>query len=153
MDTIQDTQPVIVTVPCFSGAPWELKQFTPLDRFRLVTMRLPESLNLIGEYADFVVEKMRHLDRVVLVGDSFGAVISLAVAVRRPSNLAGLVLSGGVKTSNPHPGDAGLSGANISTILQEGHDPSRSRGYLPERPSGCASGNPGGLSPPSRNSF
>jgi pimeloyl-ACP methyl ester carboxylesterase len=38
----------------------------------------------------------------VLVGDSFGAVISLALAIRQPAGLRGLVLSGGF-AANPLP--------------------------------------------------
>jgi pimeloyl-ACP methyl ester carboxylesterase len=42
-----------------------------------------------------VLDQARGLDRYVLVGDSFGAVISIAAAVRQPPGLVGLVLSGG----------------------------------------------------------
>lgn len=90
------TRPTIVTVPCFSGAPWELDQFGPLaDDHELRTMRLPEGLDDIEAYADFVASETAGLDAYVLVGDSFGAVISLAYATRRPAGLVGLVLSGG----------------------------------------------------------
>jgi pimeloyl-ACP methyl ester carboxylesterase len=34
--------PTIVAVPCFSGAPWDLKRLKPLSDLPLVTMRLPE---------------------------------------------------------------------------------------------------------------
>jgi len=42
-----------------------------------------------------VLEQARDLERYVLVGDSFGAVVSIAAAIRRPRGLVGLVLSGG----------------------------------------------------------
>jgi pimeloyl-ACP methyl ester carboxylesterase len=63
------------------------------------TMRLPESLDDIEQYADYVAEQTADLDRYVLVGDSFGAVIALALATRQPDGLAGLVLSGGFAVS------------------------------------------------------
>lgn len=90
----------IVTVPCFSGAPWELDQLAPLADQKLHTMRLPESLDRIEEYADFVEAQIGEMDNYVLVGDSFGAVVSLAVAVRKPEGLKALVLSGGF-SENP----------------------------------------------------
>lgn len=90
------TRPTIVTVPCFSGAPWELDHLAPLaDDHDLRTMRLPEALDDIEAYADFVATETAGLDAYVLVGDSFGAVISLGYATRRPDGLVGLVLSGG----------------------------------------------------------
>jgi pimeloyl-ACP methyl ester carboxylesterase len=92
--------PTLVFVPCFSGVPWDLDQLTPLADFPLRTMRLPESLDDIEAYADFVAGEVAHLDGYVLVGDSFGANIALALAVRRPDGLLGLVLSGGF-ASNP----------------------------------------------------
>ena len=85
----------IVTIPCFSGAPWALEQLTPLHGRPLGTMRLPEALDDIEAYADFVEAQVEGLERYVLVGDSFGAVVALAVAVRQPAGLQGLVLSGG----------------------------------------------------------
>ena len=90
----------VVTVPCFSGAPWELDQLGPLAHRPLQTMRLPEAVDDIEAYADFVVTQVRGVDDYVLVGDSFGAVIALAFATRRPSGLRGLVLSGGF-AANP----------------------------------------------------
>lgn len=97
--------PTIVTVPCFSGAPWELERLTPLAGHPLQTMRLPDELDDIEAYADVVAEQVVDLDDdYVLVGDSFGAVIALAVATRRPEGLRALVLSGGF-AANPvdHP--------------------------------------------------
>ena len=57
-------------------------------------MRLPDGQDSLEELADFVLNQVQDLDRYVLVGDSFGAVISIAVAVRQPRALTGLVLSG-----------------------------------------------------------
>ncbi len=70
-------KPTIVTVPCFSGAPWELDQFVSLRGWTLRTMRLPEALDSVDAYADFVDAQVADLDRCVLVGDSFGAVDTL----------------------------------------------------------------------------
>ena len=92
--------PTVVTVPCFSGAPWELSRLNGLGRRPLRTMRLPDSRADIEAYADFVEDQVGDLDDFVLVGDSFGAVVALAVAVRRPVGLRGLVLSGGF-VANP----------------------------------------------------
>lgn len=89
------TQPTIVTVPCFSGSPWKLEQLTALAGRPLQTMALPDELDEIEAYADFVAAQTRHLTSYVLVGDSFGAVVVLALATRRPPGLHGLVLSGG----------------------------------------------------------
>ena len=94
--------PTLVTVPCFSGAPWALETLTPLHGRPVRTMRLPEGLADVEQYADFLAEQVSDLDRYVLAGDSYGAVISLTLAVRRQRGLAGLVLSGGF-ASNPLP--------------------------------------------------
>jgi pimeloyl-ACP methyl ester carboxylesterase len=85
----------IVTVPCFSGSPWCLEQLTPLSNCSLRTMRLPEALDEIEAYADFVAGQVADLDRYILVGDSFGANIAIALATRQPQGLEALVLSGG----------------------------------------------------------
>ncbi len=92
--------PAIVTVPCFSGAPWDLEKLGPLAGFPLRTMRLPEGLDDIEPYADFVGEQVEPLDEYVLLGDSFGAVVALALATRQPAGLEALVLSGGF-AANP----------------------------------------------------
>lgn len=103
--------PVVVTVPCFSGAPWDLERLKPLaEHHPTRTMRLPEALNDIDAYADFVAEQVADLDSYVLAGDSYGAVISLMLATRRPRGLAGLVLSGGF-AANPLPAWKGLAAA------------------------------------------
>ncbi|WP_159849191.1 alpha/beta fold hydrolase [Nocardia sp. CY41] len=92
--------PTLVFIPCFSGAPWDLEQLTPLAGHPLRTMRLPEGVDDIERYADAVAEQVADLKDYVLVGDSFGANIALAVAVRRPAGLRALVLSGGF-AANP----------------------------------------------------
>lgn len=66
------------------------------------TMRLPEAVDEIDRYADFLAAQVESLSDYVLVGDSFGAVISLALAIRQPTGLRGLVLSGGF-AANPLP--------------------------------------------------
>ncbi len=90
----------VVTVPCFSGAPWDLDQLTPLAGWPLRTMALPDGVDSVESYADHVLAQVADLDEYVLVGDSFGAVVALALAVRRPAGLRGLVLSGGF-AANP----------------------------------------------------
>lgn len=87
--------PTIVTVPCFSGTPWQIEQLTPLANWPIRTMRLPEDLDNIEAYADFVAAQVADLKDYILVGDSLGANIALALAVRQPLGLTGLVLSGG----------------------------------------------------------
>lgn len=86
---------VIVTVPCLSGAPWDLDQLKPLQKRSLMTMRLPDEVHSIEGYADFVSEQVPDDKDYVLVGDSFGAIISIALAIRQPNGLKALILSGG----------------------------------------------------------
>lgn len=88
-------KPAIVMVPCFSGAPWDLSQMIALKDYPLQTMKLPDELRDIEGLADFVEDQVKDLDNYVLVGDSFGAVVSLALATRRPKGLKALVISGG----------------------------------------------------------
>jgi len=90
-----DYTPTLLMVPCFAGAPWQLDQLYPLRHWPMRTLRLPEQLDDLENFADFVLAHARDFGRYVLVGDSFGAVISIAAAVREPVGLAGLVLSGG----------------------------------------------------------
>lgn len=92
--------PTIVTIPCFSGAPWDLDALRPLSAWPMRTMRLPEGIADIEAYADHVIEQVADLDEYVLVGDSFGAVVALAAASRQPSGLRALVVSGGF-AANP----------------------------------------------------
>jgi pimeloyl-ACP methyl ester carboxylesterase len=98
--TTTTRRPTIVTVPCFSGAPWDLDSLTPLADYPLRTMRLPDEVDDIEAYADFLAAQVADLDDYVLVGDSFGAVVALALAARRPAGLRALVLSGGF-AANP----------------------------------------------------
>jgi pimeloyl-ACP methyl ester carboxylesterase len=63
-------------------------------------MRLPEGLTDVEAYADFVDAQVRDLNEYVLVGDSFGANVALAYAVRQPRGLEALVMSGGF-AANP----------------------------------------------------
>jgi pimeloyl-ACP methyl ester carboxylesterase len=71
-------------------------------------MRLPENLNDVECYADFVADQVKRLDCYVLAGDSFGAVIALTLATRNPKGLVGLVLSGGF-AANPLPAWKGIA--------------------------------------------
>ncbi len=98
----------IVTVPCFSGAPWDATQLEAFDGRKVRTMRLPEGVDDVESYADFIAQQVRDLSSYVLVGDSFGAVISLALATRQPAGLVGLVLSGGF-AANPLPAWKGIA--------------------------------------------
>ncbi|MFI6786598.1 alpha/beta fold hydrolase [Nonomuraea sp. NPDC050383] len=93
-------EPTLVFIPCFSGAPWNLEQLTPLAHRPRRTLRLPEDINDMEAYADAVAAQTADLDEYVLVGDSFGANIALALAVRQPAGLRGLVMSGGF-AANP----------------------------------------------------
>lgn len=68
-----DTSPTLVTVPCFSGAPWDATQLAALQPYPVRTMRLPEGLDSVEAYADFVATQVADLDDFVLIGDSFGA--------------------------------------------------------------------------------
>lgn len=92
--------PTIVTVPCFSGAPWDLTRLHALADHPLRTMALPERVDSIEAHAEHLGREVADLDRYVLVGDSFGAVVALGHAVRRPRGLVALVLSGGF-AANP----------------------------------------------------
>lgn len=58
-------------------------------------LRLPDHLDDLERLSDHVLDQVKDLDSYVLVGDSFGAVISIALATRRPAGLKGLILSGG----------------------------------------------------------
>jgi pimeloyl-ACP methyl ester carboxylesterase len=100
--------PTIVTVPCFSGAPWDDEQLAPLAGRPVRTMRLPEGVDDVERYADFVADEVAGLRSYVLVGDSFGAVISLTLAARQPAGLVALVLSGGF-AANPLPRWKGIA--------------------------------------------
>jgi pimeloyl-ACP methyl ester carboxylesterase len=100
--------PTIVTIPCFSGAPWNARQLEPFAGWKVHNMRLPEGLSDVERYADFVADQVKGLNSYVLAGDSFGAVIGLTLATRRPKGLVGLVLSGGF-AANPLPAWKGIA--------------------------------------------
>ena len=89
------TRPTLMMIPCFAGAPWKLDQLTALQGWPLHTLRLPDELDDVERLADLVLREVRGPSGFVLVGDSFGAVISLAAAARRPADLKALVVSGG----------------------------------------------------------
>ena len=86
-------------VPCFAGAPWQLDQLTHLQDRPLRTFRLPDDVHDLETLADFVAEQVSDLESYILVGDSYGAVASIAFATRQPKGLRGLVLSGGFARS------------------------------------------------------
>lgn len=92
----------LVLIPCFSGAPWDVDRVrrTPVGHRPMRTLRLPEGVDDMEVYADAVATDVADLDQYVLVGDSFGANIALALATRRPRGLRGLVMSGGF-AANP----------------------------------------------------
>ncbi|WP_067667462.1 alpha/beta fold hydrolase [Nocardia miyunensis] len=90
-----NTQPTLVFIPCFSGAPWSVDQLAPYGDLPVRTLRLPEGVADMEDYADHVAVAVADLDDYVLVGDSFGANIALALAVRQPAGLRALVMSGG----------------------------------------------------------
>jgi pimeloyl-ACP methyl ester carboxylesterase len=89
------TMPTIITIPCLSGAPWDLKSFGPLADYPMETLRLSEEHTDIESHAADVLELASRHEKFILVGDSFGAQVALAAAARRPKGLVGLVLSGG----------------------------------------------------------
>jgi pimeloyl-ACP methyl ester carboxylesterase len=99
MNTTQQN-PTLVFIPCLSGAPWSAEQLAPHGDVPQRTLRLPEGVNDIESYADYIEHAIADLDDYVLVGDSFGANIALALATRRPQGLRALVLSGGF-AANP----------------------------------------------------
>ncbi|MGW2477236.1 alpha/beta fold hydrolase [Streptomyces sp. NPDC001665] len=97
---ITEKNPTLVFVPCFSGAPWSAEQLAFYGEAPRRTLRLPEGMDDVEGYADYVQRAIADLDDYVLVGDSFGANIALALATRRPRGLHALVMSGGF-AANP----------------------------------------------------
>lgn len=89
------TEPTLVMIPCFAGAPWKLEQLIYLQDRPMRTLRLPNDMCELETLADFIAAQVKDLDSYVLIGDSYGAVSSIAVATRQPKGLKGLVLSGG----------------------------------------------------------
>lgn len=90
----------LFTIPCFSGAPWNTTALAAGHPGPVRTMRLPEALDNIEDYANAVAASVGEEEHYALVGDSFGAIIALALAVRRPQGLRALVMSGGF-AANP----------------------------------------------------
>jgi pimeloyl-ACP methyl ester carboxylesterase len=84
----------LVLVPCLSGAPWQLSAFPRWQEHTLVTGQLPDARTL-EQYADQVALWTAGLSEYVLVGDSFGALVALALAERQPRGLRAVVISGG----------------------------------------------------------
>jgi len=93
------TEPTLVMVPCFAGAPWQLDPLTHLQHRAMRTLRLPDDVADLENLANFIIDQVQDLESYVLVGDSYGAVASIAVATRQPKGLKGLVLSGGFAKS------------------------------------------------------
>ena len=98
----------LVLLPCFSGAKWDLEALPLIAARNVLALQLPENVDSVDEYADFIGNQVADLDDFVLVGDSFGAVIGLVLALRRPRGLRGLVMSGGF-AANPLPAWKGLA--------------------------------------------
>src|SRR5262245_38137013 len=92
----------LVLVPCFSGAPWKTEDFPAWRDRILVTGQLPDAGSL-DRYADLVASWTEGLDEYVLVGDSFGASVALALAERQPAGLRALVMSGGFAKAHLAP--------------------------------------------------
>lgn len=92
-------EPTLVMIPCFAGVPWQLDQLTHLQGRSMRTLRLPDDVSDLEVLADFIADQVKDLESYVLVGDSYGAVSSIAVATRQPAGLKGLVLSGGFARS------------------------------------------------------
>jgi pimeloyl-ACP methyl ester carboxylesterase len=63
-------------------------------------MRLPEAIDNIEQYVDFVGEEVSDLDNFIIIGDSFGAVVALAFATRQSKALEALIFSGGFATNS-----------------------------------------------------
>ena len=78
-----------------SGAPWQLDRHTAFKNRSVITYRLPERVATFEGYVNDLEERTKGFERFALIGDSFGAVIALGLAARRPSRLAALVMSGG----------------------------------------------------------
>ncbi|MFJ9367672.1 alpha/beta fold hydrolase [Nocardia sp. NPDC101769] len=100
---MNNAHPTLVFIPCFSGAPWSADQLAPYGDLPVRTLRLPEGVSDMEAYADHVAATVADLDDYVLVGDSFGANVALALAVRQPAGLRALVVSGGF-AANPVSG-------------------------------------------------
>ncbi len=84
----------LILVPCFSGAPWDTDAFPSWKDRLLITGQLPDA-GAMENYADLIASWAAELDEYVLIGDSFGASVALALAERQPAGLRALVMSGG----------------------------------------------------------
>jgi hypothetical protein len=96
-----------VLVPGFSGAPWDTSAFGAWRSRILVTARLPDSRS-IDACADAVEGWGAGLRGYALVGDTFGSLVTLAVARRQPRELRAIVLSdncvsAGLACNGPEP--------------------------------------------------
>jgi pimeloyl-ACP methyl ester carboxylesterase len=94
------TKPTLILIPCLSGAPWQAEQLSALQDLPLVTLRLDDAHRDIEGHANDVLALADAHRPYILVGDSFGAQVALAAAVRQPPGLVGLVMSGGF-AANP----------------------------------------------------
>lgn len=97
----------LVCVPCFSGAEWDLSHFRTSHA---QTMKLPDSAATLEAATDFLEYQVRKLAAYVLIGDSYGAVVALNLALRKPTGLKALVISGGF-ASNTLPKWKVMAGA------------------------------------------
>lgn len=97
----QDTLPLVL-VPCFSGAPWKTVDFPMWKDRILITGQLPNARTM-DDYVDIVAGWTENLPEYVLVGDSFGASVALALAERQPRGLRAVVMSGGFAYAHVTP--------------------------------------------------
>src|ERR1017187_5680787 len=93
------TKPTLILIPCLSGAPWQAEQLSALQDLPLVTLRLDDAHRDIEGHVDDVLALADSHRPYILVGDSFGAQVALAAAVRQPPGLVGLIMSGGFAAS------------------------------------------------------
>lgn len=89
----------LVFLPDGTGVPWDLDKLTHLSDRSRRSVPLPDLGESIEAYADFVEMKTIDLDHFVLVADGFGAAVAIALALRQPERLKGLVLTGGLTAS------------------------------------------------------
>jgi pimeloyl-ACP methyl ester carboxylesterase len=82
-----------VLIPGFAGLAWDTGPFEAWHHRILVTGKLPDA-GTLEEYATAVESWTSGLAHYALVGDSFGALIALALAGRHPRRLSAGVLSG-----------------------------------------------------------
>ena len=68
---------------------------THLVDYTQVSCALDDATTSVEAYADTLEAQVAQYDNYVLIGDSFGALVALALATRRPKGLRALVISGG----------------------------------------------------------